>query len=159
SVNDIVLREADFRFHIDSTGQNNLAFLIDYFRPDQPNPNRRINFSLNQAKLENLSFTYKNEATNEPVPQEESLNYNHFRIKNLSAQLTELDIKREDWGGIISGLQLKELGSGLEIRDLSAAFMINPQSIVLDDFRLELNRSLITDYLALNFEEWSDFRD
>lgn len=162
TINDVDLRDALFRLHIDSQGESNLSFLIDYFRPAQPDSlrKRKITIDLQLATLEQVSFIYINEAAAAGLTGTEgrTIDFNDIHASRINGRFSAIDFRQHLASARIEGFSLIEK-SGFEIRQLNTHAIIDPHQIELRGLDLRTNQSSIRDYLLLSFEDYGDFDD
>lgn len=161
-VNRVRLQESDLRLVVNAQGQKNLQFLIDYFSPETPRPDRKkVQLDLERIDLINLSFRYQNLKDEKPDTLAQSLpqiNFKNLHLYEIFGSLTGIDFSSNEIEAQIQNLRFKEQ-SGFELQELSAKGLYSAKEIELANLSLRTNKSVINDYLHFSFNELKDFND
>lgn len=155
-VNDVSLSNTQFYLKRGKDSSNNLAFIIDYFKPSKEEP-EQSNFSveLKTLSLSAVSFKYKNYLEADTV---RGINFNDIDLSGLSGEFTNIDFENDLFQASIKNLQLTEK-SGFIIRKLDGLVTIDNNNMEFKELYVETNQSTIGDYVKFNYEAFSDFSD
>lgn len=136
----------------------NLTFIIDYFNTgtDTTIKKKPFDFAVNNAKIKNLNFKYKNYRTPDTILN--GVNYDDIYVKHLSADLENIDTKNYILKAQINKLNFTEK-SGFVLKNLTAATTIDARSIVLENMYLKTPNTTLRDYFSMRFKDYSDFDD
>lgn len=158
SFDNIVLQDVDVRVGVPKAEKElNLQFLVDYFTPQNPNPDA-ITPVLNFKKviLKNGRFNYFNR--NLPQPTDRAFNENDFNFTAIHGDLEDFTIINDSLIFTINDLSSTEK-SGLIITHLEANSVISSSLMQFDNLLLKTPKSSLGEMLTFKYSSYNDFSD
>lgn len=141
----------------DST--TNLSFIINYFSSgsiDTTKKGKPFDVTVKNVSIKNLDLKYINYLSK--VSFKKGIDFNNIHLKQLSADIKNLDTKNFILKAQINHLNFKEK-SGFVLSDLTAATTIDTASITLNNLFLKTPQTILKDYFSLKFKSFDDFKD
>lgn len=135
----------------------NLKFIIDYFNtPDTvKTPNKPWKITFEKVKLNNFHFRYKNLKVDSA---KQELNFDDLDLKNLSAEVKDMDLINHIFKGNIANLTLREK-SGFFIKKLNTDATIDSNQIEAKNLLLITANSNIKNYFLMKFKSFDEIGD
>ncbi|MDO4191116.1 MAG: AsmA family protein, partial [Bacteroidales bacterium] len=136
-------------------GTNNLQFLIDYFRRDQPKENK-FQFQINQLAITHGVLSYR-DYSDTIVSQ--GFSPKNIRVEQLNTQLSLDTISTELIAASVKQFSCVEQ-SGFTIDDFALSVRADKSSCVIPSLRLEMGTSLFSlNDVSVNYGSLNAFRD
>ncbi len=160
SFSDLELTRTDFRLRqIDEDGATNLDFILDYFggsSPDSTASKPEFQISASGFSMVDCHFSYLNtfaDSTSFP----EGFDMNNVQVSDINGRIEAFSLADDTIRFEARQLTFEER-SGLELRELQALVVINPNAIALEKMVLESAESRLEGSLSLNHESWADYQ-
>ena len=156
ALDNVLLKDVDVRIGTPlGEKELNLQFLVDYFTPNNPNPNAVAPvLSFKTVALENGKFNYFNR--NLAKPTERDFNENNFEFRAINGDLKNFTIIEDSLSFTIKDLSSTEK-CGLQITHLEAETIISRSLMQFKDLQLNTPRSSLKDQLTFKYSSYNDF--
>lgn len=171
SIDRVMLNDAHFHLQVDEQGQNNLAFLIQYFSPTAERRSRKkLHLDLHRIELQNNSFRFRDgrkadaiEDHNATSKTEHALthpaiDFGDLEVSDISGVFSDINFSDSATSARIQKLTFREK-SGFHLRKLGTRMHVANDKIELRELDLQTNNSEIRDYILLSYREFGDFND
>jgi hypothetical protein len=116
-------------------------------------PNPKI-FSIDKAKLENMSFAYLDETEEKLVNQ---FDYYHFKLVGINGLVNNFWQRRDTISLVADKLRAVDAATGLKIYQLSTDYRFTKKNMLFQKLEAKVGDSYIRDSLAFNYESVDDF--
>ena len=118
-----------------------------------PNPSV---FSIDKAKLENMSFAYFDETEKKLVNQ---FDYYHFKLVGINGEVDNFWQRRDTISLSANKLRAVDAATGLKISQLSTDYRFTNKDMLFQKLEARIGDSYIRDSIAFNYESVDDFSD
>lgn len=134
--------------------ETNMAFILRHFASaDTTSSEAEAKVDIENLELSNCTFNFVNENIE---PKQKGFDAANLSLTGLSGGFSDIIINGDSLSTGIKGFRAKDK-SGFEIKDLSAAFRMNPSEITLKDFLLKTPGSEIHSDMMLEFSSFDAF--
>jgi hypothetical protein len=155
----IQLNNAHFylKTKLDSTGKNNLGFIIDYFTPTQKDSLPAPKWSLysDEIKFNDSFFKLKSSNAEEKAF---GVNFNDLDVKNVNVALEKVEFISDTLYAYINHISLQEK-SGFNLDTLQGFFNLSSGELKLSELKLVTPQSSIKGELSFEYNNFIDFRE
>ena len=118
-----------------------------------------ILLNVNTLSVDNGRFKL-NDWNHQVLNKVNALDYHHLDAENINVEANNILIEPPfNIEAVIESFAVKE-SSGFEIKDLEVDhFQIDTNHVLLSDFKLDLKRSVVQNYIEFKYNDLSDFSD
>lgn len=114
-------------------------------------------FTIDRAKLEDVFFTYND--NRKPYEKGEGMDYSHFGLDHLDAELDHFRIVADTVDIEIKGLKAQEHKTQLPIHNLTTHYLMTRKCMEFRDLSLEVGKSVLRNQLFMKFDSQADLSD
>ena len=107
-------------------------------------------FAINKISLLNSEFSISNDAKDSI---DDGFDFNHFRLKNINADLMNLKAVMQDFQIDVRHLSTYDEKTGLDIHELSTYFNVSKDQMAFYDLNLNMGETHIKDSVVFRFEK------
>ena len=157
--NNLKLNKAYYNLYkIDSNGNNNMQFLIDYFSSEKEKDSNNAHFKLyiKEINISSLRFKYKDIDTNSI---KNKINFNKLNIDSFFLNAQNFTLIDDSISFNLSHLTAKEK-SGFQIDDFKGTVNLSPSETKVNNLILKTSHShLIAEYYKMSYSNWGAMSD
>lgn len=149
--------EADIHISKDSTGVNNLKFIIEALKnPEKKANGEKLNLSFESIRFQNSVISLK---TPEKRKSKADINLNDLKLLNFNAQLINLHFSGDTVNFMLRNLNFIE-SSGLKVKNMKAGLSISRRHFNYSNVFLETTHSEISaSNMSMKFSDLTDFQN
>lgn len=154
----IQLDEAHFNLktNLDSTGLNNLQFILNYFTPEKKDTTVTQPWSFYADDIRLFDSHFKLNA-GYPDTLGFGVDFNNLDVTDVNVLLEKVEILSDTLYAFIDHIDFKEK-SGFDLDTLQGNFVMSAQGLSLDKLSLVTPKSNIKGELAFEFSKFSNFK-